>query len=160
MTAPQDATPDPTAASGPAADLPRRPLGVALLAAFGLISGVQSILAGLGVVSARYGSLGSLITDHTAFQVVTIASGVIYIASAVAIWLLWRAGWYALMLMAGVGLLLQIVLYVYGDPNFITMAIAAVAALYLNQREVKAVFLRPPMEATSVVLEAATDQDP
>ncbi|MFI5200151.1 MAG: hypothetical protein ACHQXL_07240 [Candidatus Limnocylindrales bacterium] len=156
MTAPQDAISDPT----PAADLPRRPLGVALLAAFGLISGVQSILAGLGVVSARYGSLGSLITDHTAFQVVTIASGAIYLASAMAVWLLWRSGWYATMLSAGFGLLLQIILYVYGDPNFITMAIAAVAALYLNQREVKAVFLRPPMEATSVVLEATTDQDP
>ncbi|MFI5198952.1 MAG: hypothetical protein ACHQXL_01070 [Candidatus Limnocylindrales bacterium] len=160
MTAPPDTTPDATPASGPAADLPRRPLGVALLAAFGLFSGVQSILAGLGVVSARYGSIGSLITDHTAFQVVTVALGVIYLGSAVAVWQLWRAGWYATMLAAGVGLLLQIVLYVYGDPNFITMAIAAVAALYLNQREVKAVFLRPPMETTSVVLEAATDQDP
>ena len=130
----------------------RRPLGVVLLAAFGLVAGVQSILASFGVVGARAGSVGSLLTDPTEFKVVTLAFGLFFIAASIAIWMLLRAGWYATMLLSGGGLLLEIALYIYGTTNFVTMAVFVASAFYLNQREVKVLFLRPFSEQTAVAL--------
>jgi len=153
-------------ASGPkppgaiARRLGRRPLGVVLLAIFGLVSGAQSFLASFGVVGARAGSLGSLLTDPTQVQVVTFAYGVVFIAAAVAIWLLRSVGWYGTMLLAGTGLILQIGLYIWGQPNYVTMAVLVASAFYLNQRQVKALFLRPPEEATIVVLEQEPGDSP
>jgi hypothetical protein len=129
-----------------------RPLGVVLLVAFAVISGVQCFLAAAGVVDARVGSLGSLLSDPTQFQAFEIVLGVIYLATGLATWLLVRIGWYAMILLAGIGLLIQIILYVYGHPNFLTMTVGVVAAFYLNQREVKALFLEARTEASAVVL--------
>lgn len=137
----------------------RRPLGVVLLVAFALITGVQSILAGFGVVGARPGSLGSLFADPNLFQLVTFAIGAISLAIAVGIWQLRPAGWYAMMLIAGAGLLLQIVLYFVGTANLLTMAVYVAAAFYLNQRAVKALFLGERTEATTVVLSREEELD-
>jgi hypothetical protein len=130
----------------------RRPLGIVILVAFALFSGVQSLLAAFGVVDARVGSLGSLLTDPVQFQVFSIALGLVYIATGIATWLILRVGWYAMVLLAGLGLLVQITLYVYGSPNFLTMTVGVVTAFYLNQREVKALFLAPRTMASAVVL--------
>ena len=130
-----------------------------LLALFGLVAGLQSILASFGVVGARAGSVGSLLTDPTQFKVVTLAFGIIFIAASIAIWLLLRAGWYATMLLSGGGLLLEIGLYLYGTPNFVTMAVFVASAFYLNQREVKVLFLQPPSEPSAVVLTREGDDE-
>ena len=165
MTVPADTTaPDEAPGAKPpgaiARRLGRRPLGVVLLALFGLFAGAQSLLAAFGIVAARYGSLGSLLSDHTQFEVVTFAYGVVFIAAAVAIWLLRSVGWYGTMLLAGTGLILQIALYIWNQPNYVTMAVLVASAFYLNQRQVKALFLQPPKEATTVVLEQEPGDQP
>jgi len=152
MTTPDEA-PGATPQGAVARRLGRRPLGVVLLAIFGLIAGAQSLLAAFGVIGARSGSLGSLLTDHTEFQVVTFTYGIIFIAASIAIFSLLRVGWYGTMLLAGTGLILQIALYIWDQPNFVTMGVYVLSAFYLNQRQVKALFLRPPEDATTVVLE-------
>lgn len=130
----------------------RRPLGLVLLVGFALISGAQSLLAAFGVLDARVGSLGSLLTDPLQFQVFSIVLAAIYITTGLATWLILRVGWYAMVLLAGLGLLIQIILYVYGTPNFLTMTVGVLTAFYLNQREVKALFLEPRTMASAVVL--------
>ena len=151
-------TPRPSPAPGLRARLAgRRPLGVILLVLLGLITGGQSILAGFGFVGARFGSLGSLLSDPEQFKAVSVTFGVISIAAALATWQLWRVGWYATLLLAGAGLLLQIVLYVFGTANLLSLALYVASTFYLNQREVKALFLGVPTQATTVTL--SRDED-
>ena len=137
-----------------------RPLGVIVIVVLVLLLGIQSIAAGLGFVAARQGSIASVITDETLFEAYEITMGLILIAAALATFFLWRVGWYATILLAGFGLAVQITLYFWGTPNFVSLALFVVTALYLNQRQVKALFLAPRNEPTTVVLTTADDRAP
>jgi len=48
--------------------------------------------------------------------------------------------WIGLMVWVGVGLGVQLVRYIYGDPNYLRMVICVVVALALNQAEVQEAF--------------------
>ena len=61
------------------------------------------------------------------------------------------------MLLTGVGLISQIAFYIWATPNFVNMAIFVVSAFYLNQHDVKSIFLAPPAEPESVVLAVEED---
>ena len=47
------------------------------------------------------------------------------------------------VLIVGLGLVVNLIAYVSGDPNYLRMAIFVLMAFYLNQRPVREVFLGP-----------------
>jgi hypothetical protein len=130
-----------------------RPLGIVLLVLFQVLNVGSSLLALAGVLGPRQGSLiAALGNDTPILDYLLIGLAILSLAGAVALWRLNRFGWYAIMLLTGLGLLLQIVFYVWATPNFVNLTILVVSAFYLNQHEVKTIFLAPPDEPESVVL--------
>jgi hypothetical protein len=135
-----------------------RPLGVALLAAFQVLNVALNLAAVAGVAGPRTGTLTALLgTDSRLLDGVFVGLGILSLAAAVGLWRLHPLGWYAVMLLTGLGLALQIVFYVWATPNFPNLAIYVVSAFYLNQREVKEIFLAPRAAEVSVILSVEED---
>jgi hypothetical protein len=137
-----------------------RPLGVVVLSIVVLIIGIQSILGGLDVLPMRFGSMAALLGDARLANAWSIGVGVTAVAAAVATFMLWRVGWVMVLLLAGSGMALQIILYFAGEPNYPTLALWVVATFYLNQREVKSRFVASRHDATTVLLTTEQDDEP
>ena len=71
-----------------------------------------------------------------------IVLAVLTIVAALWLWALSRRGWALMMVLVGLGLVFNLVLWWYGDPNYIRMAIQAATALYLNSSPVRRLFIR------------------
>jgi hypothetical protein len=138
-----------------------RPLGIVLLVLFQILNVTANLLAVAGVLGPRTGSLVSIFGNDTpVLNYLLVGLAALSLVGAVALWRLQRFGWYAIMLLTGFGLALQIVLYVWATPNFVNLAIFVVSAFYLNQHAVKSIFLEPHRDQASVVLAAAEDDRP
>lgn len=149
---------EPAAPAGPIERDRTRPVGIVLLVLFQVLNVSANLLALAGVLGPRRGSLvGVLGNDVAVLDYLLIGLAVLSLAGAVALWRLDKFGWYAIMLLTGLGLALQIAFYVWATPNFINLAIFVISAFYLNQHEVKSLFLVPPVEAQSVVLSVEED---
>lgn len=130
-----------------------RPLGVVLLVLFQVLIVGATLLALAGVLGPRTGSLVAILgNDSLLIDALLVGLAALSLVAAVGLWLLRRAGWYAVMLLTGFGLAVQIVLYVVATPNFINMLILVTSAFYLNQRQVKSIFLEPHRDAQPVLL--------
>jgi hypothetical protein len=61
--------------------------------------------------------------------------------AAVGLLLRFQSAWGLTMLIVGLGLVVNLVAYFSGDPNFLRMAIFVLMAFYLNGRPVREVFV-------------------
>jgi hypothetical protein len=135
-----------------------RPIGIVLIVLFQVLNVASNLLVVAGVLGPRTGSVLALLgSDTPVLNYVVVGMAVLSLAGALALWRLQRFGWYAVMLITGLGLGLQIVLYVWATPSFVNLAIFVVTAFYLNQHAVKSIFLEPPREPESVVLAVEED---
>ena len=119
------------------------PLGLWAVAVLLVVGGVGFIMAALeigppflagGLVGIQGASWGG--------AVLTIV-GVVMIVSAAGLLLRVPWAWGLTMLIVGIGLAVNLVAYLAGDPNYLRMAIFVLMAFYLNQRPVREVFLGP-----------------
>ncbi len=149
---------DPQASTGAVRGRRTRPLGIVLLVLFQVANVGVNLLATAGALGPRHGTLIAVLgSDTPILDYVIIGLGVLSLVGAVALWRLNRFGWYAIMLLTGLGLALQIAFYVWATANFLNLAIFTVSAFYLNQHDVKSLFLAPPDEPESVVLAVEAD---
>ena len=117
------------------------PLGLWAVAALLVVGGVGFVMAALdvgppflagGLVGIQEASWG-----NTALIVV----GAAMIVAAVGLLLRVQSAWGLTMLIVGLGLAVNLIAYIGGDPNFLRMAIFVLMAFYLNARPVREVFL-------------------
>ena len=134
-----------------------RPTGVTILAVLSLIGGIFSVLAGLlalmggAMIGAAVGGSEGAAVGGLFFilAVISLATGILYIAFAYGAWTLKPWGW-ALGIIAALAslVLTAITIVTSGDMmaaltgSIISIAIAVVILFYLNQPNVKAAFGR------------------
>ena len=135
-----------------------RPIGIVLLVLFQVLNVAASLLAVAGVLGPRTGSVVAVLgNDSPIVNDIVIVIAILTVIGAISLWRLHRFGWYAIMLLTGLGLAIQIAFYVWATPNFINLTIYVVSAFYLNQHAVKSIFLEAPVEPESVVLAVEED---
>lgn len=135
-----------------------RPIGIVLLVVFQLLNVAASLLAVAGVLGPRTGSVVAVLgNDSPIVNDIVIVTAILTVIGAISLWRLHRLGWYAIMLLTGLGLAIQIAFFFWATPNFINLTIYVVSAFYLNQHAVKSIFLEPPTEPESVVLAVEED---
>jgi hypothetical protein len=139
-------TSQPTAGTRVEAPLP---LGLWVVAVLLVVGGAGFILAvtGLGPPFLAGGLVG--IKDSQVGQGALVITGVVMVLAAVGLILRVQSAWGLTMLIVGLGLIVNLIAYFSGDPNFLRMAIFVLMAFYLNGRPVREVFLgldagRPP----------------
>jgi uncharacterized membrane protein (DUF2068 family) len=135
-----------------------RPLGIVLLVLFQILNVGATLLAVAGLLGPRAGSAVAVLGhDSPIVNGLVITIAVLTVIGTIGLWRLRRFGWYTIMLLTGVGLTSQIAFYIWATPNFVNMAIFVISAFYLNQHDVKSIFLAPPAEPESVVLAVEED---
>ena len=133
-------------------------MGIVLLVLFQVLNVSASLLAVAGLLGPRTGSVVAVLgNDSPIVNDIVIVIAIVTLVSAIGLWRLSRWGWYAIMLLTGLGLAIQIAFFVWATPNYINMTIYVVSAFYLNQHQVKSIFLEPPAEPESVVLAVEED---
>lgn len=117
------------------------PLGLWVVSALLVVGGVGFLMAvfDLGPPFLAGGLVG--IKDSQAGQVVLAITGVAMLVAAVGLLLRVQSAWGLTMLIVGIGLIVNLVAYFTGDPNFLRMLIFVLMAFYLNGRPVREVFL-------------------
>ena len=116
----------------------RRPFGIwavvilQICLAITLLPGVAERVTGISPIS------GLDLNETTRW--VFIAWAILSVLSAAWLWTLSRRGWALTMLLVGVGLIANLVLWGIGQPHFLRMAIQAATALYLNSAPVRRLF--------------------
>ena len=144
------------AAGRPANERPgrRRPFGVIVLALIHILYALLGLAAVYGVAEARPGSGTAALLEALGDQeqLYAIAS-IVAIVIAIGLWRLDRWAWYLAMTWTGIGLVVQILLYLGHHQSYLHMAVYVVEAFYLNQREVKEVFKLQPVSVAAVQLE-------
>jgi hypothetical protein len=118
-------------------------LGLWAVAVLLVVGGVGFLMAvfDVGPPFLAGGLVG--IKDSQAGQAVLLITVVAMIAAAVGLLLRIQAAWGLTMLIVGLGLAVNLVAYIAGDPNFLRMTIFVLMAFYLNARPVRDVFLGP-----------------
>ena len=119
------------------------PLGLWVVAALLVVGGVGFLMAAfdLGPPFLAGGLVG--IKDSQAGQAVLAVTGVAMLLAAVGLLLRVQSAWGLTMLIVGIGLVVNLIAYFTGDPNFLRMVIFVLMAFYLNGRPVRDVFLGP-----------------
>jgi hypothetical protein len=125
---------------GARADVPL-PLGLWVVAALLVVGGVGFFMAvfDIGPSFLAGGLVG--IKDTQVGQGVLVVTGVAMLVAAVGLLLRVQSAWGLTMLIVGLGLVVNLIAYFSGDPNFIRMAIFVLMAFYLNGQPVREVFL-------------------
>lgn len=135
-----------------------RPIGIVLLVLFQILNVTASLLALAGALGPRTGSVVAVLgNDSPIVNGIVMVIAIVTLIGAIGLWRLKRFGWYTVMLLTGLGLAIQIAFYVWATPNFINLTIFVISAFYLNQHEVKSIFLEAPVEPESVVLTVEED---
>ena len=119
------------------------PVGLWVVAVLLVVGGIGFLLAGFdtGPTFLRGGLIG--IRDSQAGQAALMITGVAMVAAAAGLLLRVPSAWGLTMLIVGIGLVVNLIAYIGGDPNYLRMAIFVLMAFYLNQRSVREVFLAP-----------------
>jgi hypothetical protein len=127
---------------------PRRPFGVAVLAGLAIFNIVWSFAGIAGFGPAEAGNAVALVGAAPYLLPLLVAFSGAALLAAVGLWFLRPWGWVLMMLVVGTSLGFQLVMYWAGDFNPVRLLIWTVAAFYLNQREVRAIFQRRPTPPT------------
>jgi len=80
---------------------------------------------------------------------------VLNVLAALWLWTLSRRAWALTMLLVGIGLSANLVLWLVNEPNWLRMAIQAATAFYLNSAPVRALFQRHDVDGDPIVLRDA-----
>jgi len=150
MTTEASTVPDPRDAEPPLADR-RRPLGILVVIALSLgrliieIVGLV-VLQPSGILAwvAGGSNIPSFEQGTPVWWIGSAASIAMIAATAASIYGLWRSltwGWSLALIMAGLILALDIGWWMAGQPRYPGMFLNMVAVFYLNQRDVRAIFL-------------------
>jgi hypothetical protein len=125
---------------GARADVPL-PLGLWVVAALLVVGGVGFLMAvfDVGPPFLAGGLVG--MKDSQAGQAVIVIAGVAMLLAAVGLILRVQPAWGLTMLIVGLGLVVNLIACLTGDPNFLRMAIFVLMAFYLNGQPVREVFL-------------------
>ena len=117
------------------------PLGLWVVAALLVVGGVGFLMVvfDVGPPFLAGGLVG--IKDSQVGQPVLVVTGVAMLLAAVGLLLRVPSAWGLTMLIVGLGLVVNLIAYFTGDPNFLRMAIFVLMAFYLNGRPVREVFL-------------------
>jgi hypothetical protein len=129
---------------------PRRPFGVAVLAALAIFNVVWSFAGIAGFAPAQAGNAVALVGVAPYLLPVLVGFSAAALLAAAGLWLLRPWGWVLMMLVVGTSLGFQLVMYWVGEFNPVRLLIWTVAAFYLNQREVRAIFQRRPTSPMTV----------
>ena len=128
--------------SGARAEVPL-PLGLWAVAVLLVVGGVGFLLAvfDIGPPFLAGGLVG--LRGSQAGQATLLIAGIAMVAAAIGLLLRIQSAWGLTMLLVGLGLAVNLLAYIGGDPNYLRMAIFVLMAFYLNQRAVREVFLGP-----------------
>jgi hypothetical protein len=133
-------TVEPTIGTPPVAPLP---LGLWAVAALLIAGGVAFLMGAIGAgPSFLSGGMIGLQTSSEGRVILAVLS-VGMIVAAVGILLRIRLAWGLTMFIVLIGLAVNLLAYIGGDPNYLRLALFVVTAFYLNQRAVRDVFLGP-----------------
>lgn len=133
----------------------RRPLGIWIITILqlGLAGTIAlSVVTGMDLFSALP---ESRLPDE--YRPLYVAWVLIAGIAAVLLWRLSHRGWALTMLLTGLSLLANLVLWWNGDPYWTRMAIQAVVAFYLNSAAVRELFLRRP-EVSRIAVRGTGDE--
>ena len=119
------------------------PIGLWAVALLLVVGGIGFLMAvfGIGPSFLAGGLIG--IKDSQVGQAALVITGVAMVVAAAGLLLRIQSAWGLTMLIVGIGLLVNLLAYIGGDPNYLRMAIFVLMAFYLNQRSVREVFLGP-----------------
>jgi hypothetical protein len=119
----------------------RRPLGIVLIAGFMVIDAVLSLAE--HAFDLQSGTRQDVLADadgRVSLLIVVLVA--LRLVAALGLWLGWRRGWVLTMLLVGISLVVDLLLYIGGQPMYLRMAMDVVIALYLNQGAVREYFER------------------
>ena len=122
----------------------KRPAGVLLVALLGLVVGGYHVVHAIAVLIDRESA------SRVAEGALDLALGVLAIAIALAALRMRRWAWVAFMTWALLGLVHQLLRhFFYEDPDYVAMALDALAVLVLTPLDVQIAFgVRPPRNVT------------
>lgn len=118
----------------------RRPFGVILLTVLLLAYSALSIPFVLDVRGVAGAGLVRVLGDTEVETATHVVLSAVAAVAALGLLLQRRWGWIAAMLLAGVTLTVEVVLYFRGEAAFAYMAVAMLIALYLNSADVRSRF--------------------
>lgn len=123
----------------------KRPFGIYAIIVLLLLNTSILFLPGVAAFLERMGVLlpgaGSLVSDPQA-RIPNLIIASVNLITIVGLLLLKRWAWVATMVLAGISMAVGLVLYFEGRPLYITMLLNVILVLYLNQRDVQAIFAR------------------
>lgn len=124
----------------------RRPAGIWIIVILQIATAV-TLLPGVAETFPGISPIGGMpLSDFGRWVYVMWAA--LAILAALWLWTLSRRGWAMIMVLTGLGLIGNLVLWYTGNPNFVRMAIQAATALYLNTSAVQQLFLRREQVST------------
>lgn len=132
------------------------PLPVVVIALLIVANSILGITALLGYRQAPEGSGSDLITNAlgTDARFFTIIH-VVAIIAAIALLRGMRSGWFAVMVLTGVGLAFDLITWWAGHPDYLRMALWVFVAFYLNQRDVRAIYEGGRRSRDTITLEVS-----
>ncbi|HYI22347.1 MAG TPA: hypothetical protein VEX62_06885 [Candidatus Limnocylindrales bacterium] len=118
----------------------RRPAGIWIIVALQMALAI-TLLPGFAERFPGASPISGMSLD-TLWQQIYLGWAVVNVLSALWLWTLSRRGWALTMVLVGIGLSANLIMWFNGEPNFVRMAIQAATALYLNSAPVREIFLR------------------
>jgi hypothetical protein len=125
----------------------RRPFGVVLLTILLLAYSALSIPFVLDVRDVVGAGILRVLGDGEVTTAAAVALSAVAAVAAVGLWLMRFWGWVAAMLLAGLTLAVEVVLYFRSEASYTYMAVAMLIALYLNSADVRVRFFPAGDEA-------------
>lgn len=123
----------------------KRPFGIYAIIVLLLLNISILFLPGVAAVMERLGVVlpgtGTVLFEQQAI-IPSSVIGAVNLITVAGLLLLKRWAWVATMVLAGVSMAVGLVLYFEDRPLYITMLLNVILVLYLNQRDVQAIFER------------------
>jgi uncharacterized membrane protein (DUF2068 family) len=127
---------------------PRRPFGVWVLAILSIVNGSAVLLVSTLYVLGLASQLDTMFLSEFGvglgaglLSIISMGLAASTLVAAIGLLLLQRWAWIVIMLATGLGLAIDLYLYFNGSAEFWSMTLNVAVVLYLNQRDVQAVFL-------------------
>jgi hypothetical protein len=116
----------------------RWPIGVLVVAFLRLIDAVSMAAIGLGIRDMPMDALPIVADSPILTQAVDIVVAAATIIGVVGLLAFRRWGWVLTMILVGLGLLVELIRVVIGQPDHLGLFLLVLSAFYLNQRSVRA----------------------
>jgi hypothetical protein len=134
----------------------RRPWGIWAVVLLQIATAI-TLLPGFAEVFPGVSPIGGM-TLNELWRDIAIAWAVLGILASIWLWTLSRRGWVLVMVLVGIGLTANLMLWWIGQPEWPRLAIQAMTAFYLNSAPVRALFERRK-EVEPIILRD-TDAEP